>query len=168
MNIFTKLTSVLAAVLLTSGPGLARIEDNTDELLDLVSQSGVEVTVNDSIYCLSGQYYGVYAWADDYRGIHLCPGDTVEPIDHATVRHEVMHAIQHCVNVKRQTSLDTSVLTPEKLKISADIHLTRRKLEQIAYMYSPEELPIEIEAFLAQELYTATQLMIMYEEHCVA
>lgn len=168
MNILTKLGSVLAAVVLTANPSSARIEHNTDDLLSMVSKSGVDVTINTSEYCRTGHYLGVYAWTDTYRSIHLCPGDTIDPIDHATVRHEVMHSIQHCVNINRQTSWDTPVLSPQKLKKSADIYLTRRKLEQIAFMYETDELPIEIEAFVAQELYTATQLMTMYQQHCVS
>ena len=42
------------------------------------------------------------------REMHLCPGATVDAIDHATVRHEAIHAVQHCVNVARGTVVQYS------------------------------------------------------------
>ena len=71
---------------------------------------------------------GVYRSRGFQRQLILCTGDVVDADDHDTVRHEVTHAIQHCVNVIRGTSLNTPINDVGELVNDARIVLGQNDL----------------------------------------
>ena len=87
-NILVGLTS---AVLLFPTPPLARVEASTQDLLKVMMDNGIQVTVNDPEVC-DGTYHGKYQWAGMKRWMFLCPGEVTDAADHDTVRHEAVHA----------------------------------------------------------------------------
>ena len=65
------------------------------------------------------------------RAFILCPGDEVMLLDHMVVRHEAVHAIQHCVNMARGTSVFTPIINDdEKLDGLGAVHLTLSDTDQ--------------------------------------
>ena len=79
---------------------------NTKELINTLRRSGIQLTIN-GIDCDLGITHGTYSYNGIRRAMLLCPGESFDPIDHATVRHETWHAIQHCINVSRGTAMTT-------------------------------------------------------------
>ena len=100
-----KIFGALAAATLSVMPAAATVDENTSDLINYVESQGIPVFVNDHAACDSQQYLGVYFHRGMQRQIVLCPGNHVDALDHAVVRHEVWHAIQHCVNTARGTSI---------------------------------------------------------------
>ena len=83
------------------------------------------------------------------------------------VRHEVVHAIQHCVNAARGTSTDTAVIDdPDQLLVWAREHLTRREIQWIQDTYPRDQWMTEIEAFAGARAYTSSELEEMFLEIC--
>ena len=102
------------------------------------------------------------------RQMALCPGQTVDPIDHATVRHEVWHAIQHCMNTMRQTPFTTPVLEDlDKLTELINEGLTVEQVNFIKANYPVEHWWVEFEANLAEGM-TAEQIEEMFVGACLA
>ena len=106
-------------------PGQARVESGTYPLIELIGESGIAVRFNND-ECESGEFLGVYKHMGMKRAFILCPGETVDATDHMVVRHEAIHAIQHCVNTARGTSVFTPVIEEEsELMEFVYEHLTR-------------------------------------------
>ena len=101
-------TAAIAGLALSIAPAHARVENETEQLLNLLNTTGVNVTINHPTHC-DGNVWGTYQFVGMKRQMNLCPGQSVDAIDHLTVRHETWHAIQHCVNVARGTAINTPV-----------------------------------------------------------
>ena len=147
-------------------PGQARIEEGTVPLLDLLDESGILISYNTSD-CDSDEYLGLYRHAGMRRQMVLCPGATVDADDHMVVRHETIHAIQHCVNVARGTSVLTPVIDDdEQLMEWVYEHLDRSFVENIKRVYPIEQWRIEFEAFAGMHAYTSEELAEMFRQAC--
>ena len=156
----------LAAVF-TAMPSLARVEPETKQLLDTLQSGGIVLSFNDAEMCTGG-YLGRYRFLGMIRELALCPGPSVEAIDHATVRHEAWHAIQHCVNTMRQTPFNTPVQHDyEQLTAYINEGLSEKTVSFIKRSYPQEHWWIEFEANLA-ELLTATEIEELFREACMA
>ena len=167
-SIIKSLLAATAGLVLSVAPAHARVEANTDELLNLLNTTGVSVTINDPQYC-NETTYGTYVFRGMQRQMNLCPGSTVDAIDHNTVRHETWHAIQHCVNTARGTAPNTPV--QQDINELAEVVNTTLSSEVVNFIkanYSDDELLIEFEAFAAAELFTATELIKIYTDACTA
>ena len=93
----------------------------------------------------------------------LCPGATVDADDHMVVRHEAIHAIQHCVNVARGTHVLTPVIQDERQLLAwVREYLTEEQIENIMRVYEPSHWLIEFEAFAGMHAYTADELAEKY------
>ena len=163
---FKKLLLAAAAATATLLPVGAEVQPGTFELMETINSHGVLVTVNHPD-CEGGGYYGAYRWLGMKRELRLCPGDTVDAIDHNAVRHETVHAIQHCVNAAR--GLDNSHPVNDdvdELMSWAREHLTMREIQWIQRSYDKSEWLIEIEAFAGAEAYTAAELQEMFLDAC--
>ena len=158
--------SALAA-LAFAVPGQARIEDGTKPLLELIDSAGIAVRFNTSD-CDSDKYLGIYRHQGMKRAFILCPGETVDAVDHMVVRHEAIHAIQHCVNVARGTHVLTPVIQ-DKGQLMAFVrkHLSEEMLKKIMDNYEPSHWLIEFEAFAGMHAYTADELAEMFTKACV-
>jgi len=169
MNRITKmLAGVTAGIALSVTPLLAsaRVDPNTDDLLKLLQSGGINVYV-DSNHC-DGSVHGQYRFAGMRREFIVCTGDEVDANDHDTVRHETVHAIQHCVNVARGTDIFTPVMDYDRLTDMVNTHMSAEKVTWIKSIYPQQHWWVEFEAFLIADLANASELMEMFSEACMA
>ena len=157
----------MAAVAMTVTPAASRVESGTAPLIDLIGNSGIVVRYNSSD-CDSDEYLGLYRHRGMQRAFILCPGDDVDALDHMVVRHEAIHAIQHCVNVMRGTSVYTPIVQDvnELMEFVYD-HLSIQEVENIKRAYAKEHWLIEFEAFAGMHAFTANELAEMFTQACL-
>ena len=156
--------AVAAPVLATPSRGTVPDSDFTSyNLLQVMQANGVMVTINENC---KPNVLGAYMWTGMKRTMVLCPGDTVDPIDHATVRHEAWHAIQHCVNVARGTHKDTPVESTDKLVSYVNRFLTEETVNSIKASYPKSQWPTELEANVAEVLFSPEELSKLFLKAC--
>ena len=162
-----KLLAGLVAGMALAVPGEARVERGTIPLLELLETGGIAVRYNSSD-CASGEYLGLYRHSGMKRAMILCPGATVDAEDHMVVRHEAIHAIQHCVNTARGTSIYTAVINDDDdLMAFAREWLTEAQIEEIKRLYPMEHWRIEFEAFAGMNAYSSDELAEMFTKACL-
>ena len=156
----------LAAVTAVSimSPAMARVESGTVDLMEGLAANGIKVTINQNC---DGTAYGTYSFAGMKRVMHLCPGDTVDAIDHETVRHEAIHAIQHCVNVGRGTPINDPVLSYGELRDLVNTHLSVERVNWIKETYPESHWLVEFEANVMADIATADEILEFFTEACV-
>jgi hypothetical protein len=148
-------------------PGQARVEQGTIPLIALLETGGIAVRYNSSD-CESGEYLGLYRHRGMKRAMVLCPGATVDAEDHMVVRHEAIHAIQHCVNVARGTHIFTPIINDDaELMAFARKHLSDEYIESIKKHYDMNHWRIEFEAFAGMNAYTADEIAEMFTKACL-
>ena len=157
----------LAAIGFAASPVLATTDFTTQDLLDVLENGGVSITVN-SDTCDS-TFYGRYEWSGMRRRIHLCPGDSVDPIDHSTVRHETWHAVQHCVNVLRGTN-DRDPVHEDQAKLITMVNniVPANEIAYIKAQYPQEQWLSEFEATAAEHALTAEEIADNFIDVCVS
>jgi len=166
MSIIKKLCLAAITAVATILPVSAEIQPGTDSLIRTIDENGILVTINHE-ECATGTYSGQYRWLGFQRELRLCPGRTVDARDHETVRHEVIHAIQHCVNVARGTSTNMSIIDdPDMLMDFAEANLTPREIEWITQTYPRSQWLTELEAFAGANAYTSSELEELFIEVC--
>jgi len=147
-------------------PVAAEVQPGTSSLLETIDENGILVTINHP-ECAAGIYNGQYRWLGFQRELRLCPGHTVDARDHETVRHETIHAIQHCVNVARGTSTNTPVMDDvDQLMSWARQYLSMREIRWIEKTYDRSQWLTEIEAFAGAKAYTSTELEELFLAAC--
>ena len=163
-----KLVLAAVAAAATFMPVMAEVQSGTESLLRTVEEGGILVTYNVDA-CATDNAHGSYRWAGLRREIRLCPGRTVDAIDHETVRHEVLHALQHCVNAARGTSMDTPIITdPDEFKEFVIANLSQQAIRRVMRVYPRDQWPTELEAFAGSNAYTAEQLEVFFRQVCMA
>ena len=165
---FNKILSAVTAVAMTAAPSFARIDAGTRDLINTVDASDITVQI-DSQYCIDNPgFHGVYRYHGFKRQLILCPGGEVDADDHNTVRHEVWHAIQHCVNVGRGTDLDYPVNDDHAQVVEDARTLLDPKYFQFIMNSYPEEVWLsEFEANIAAYLFDAEELEDMFKKVCL-
>ena len=168
MNIIKSLVGALGAAALSASPALARIESNTGELLDHISDAGVQVLINQNCNHRGGGYLGMYQYTSNLSQarVTLCPGKVIDAEDHETVRHEVMHVIQSCVNLRRGTPDNTPVSDYDDLVDLVNQHVPDYDVDHIHASYPRDQWAVEYEAFLAEYALTATDLIELFDDAC--
>ena len=147
-------------------PAAAEVQPGTASLIETIDENGILVTINHE-ECATGMYNGQYRWLGFQREMRLCPGDVVDAGDHNTVRHETIHAIQHCVNVARGTNTDTPVIDDvNELMTWARQHLTMREIQRIQRVSDRSQWLTEIEAFAGARAYTSSELEEIFLDAC--
>ena len=147
-------------------PVAAEVQPGTASLIETIDENGILVTINHE-ECATGTYNGQYRWLGFQRELRLCPGASVDARDHETVRHETIHAIQHCINVARGTNTDTPVMDDvDQLLSWARQHLTMREIEWIQSAYDRSQWLTEIEAFAGARAYTSSELEELFLAAC--
>ena len=147
-------------------PVQAEIQPGTGDLLETLDKEGILVTIN-SDDCLTNGSDGQYRWLGFKREMVLCPGSTVDADDHNTVRHETIHAIQHCINVTRRTNLNTPIIqNPNDLMKFVNSHLSQDEIDWVTSMYDRSQWLTELEAFAGAEAYTASELEKLFLDAC--
>ena len=163
-----KLVLAAIAAAATFMPVAAEVQPGTESLLRTVEEGGILVTYNVDA-CNTDNAHGSYRWAGLRREIRLCPGRTVDAIDHETVRHEVLHALQHCVNAIRGTSMDTPIITDrndfEEFVVE---NLSQEYINRVLRVYPRDQWPTELEAFAGANAYTAAELEKFFRQVCMA
>ena len=148
-------------------PAQARFEQGTKPLIDLIGSSGIAVRYN-TADCASGEFLGMYRHRGMQRAFILCPGETVNADDHMVVRHEAIHAIQHCVNAARGTHVFTPIIDNDtQLMEFVYEHLSSEMVEQIKRVYPVEQWRIEFEAFAGMHAYTSDELAELFRKACL-
>jgi hypothetical protein len=147
-------------------PVQAEIQEGTSRLLETIDKEGILVTIN-SDACLTNGANGQYKWLGFKREMVLCPGDTIDANDHNTVRHEVIHAIQHCINLTRRTNFDTPIIqhVPDLMKF-VNTHLSQQEINSITSVYDRSQWLTELEAFAGAKAYTSSQLEKFFIDAC--
>ena len=162
-----KLLGAVAAIAMAVSPAGARVERGTIPLIELIGSSGIAVRYNSSD-CDSDEYLGIYKHRGMQRAFILCPGDDVDATDHMVVRHEAIHAIQHCVNVMRGTSVFTPIVQDaDELMKFVYAHLSIQDVENIKRAYDKKHWLIEFEAFAGMHAFTADELAEMFTQACL-
>ena len=162
-----KILGAAAAIAMAVSPAAARIESGTTPLIKLIGSSGIAVRYN-SADCATGEYLGLYRHRGMQRAFVLCPGDSIDATDHMVVRHEAIHAIQHCVNVMRGTSLYTAIISDDdELMAFVNEHLDDEAIANIKRVYPVEQWRIEFEAFAGMHAYTADELAELFTQACL-
>ena len=147
-------------------PVAAEIQPGTSSLLETIEAEGILVTINPD-NCLTNGANGQYRWIGFRREVILCPGDTIDAIDHNTVRHEVVHAIQHCINVARGTSLDTPIVdNKDQFAEFIRANLTEEEIHWVTSMYDESQWLTELEAFAGAKAYTSSELEEIFINVC--
>ena len=167
LSMIKRLLLAAAAAAATMLPVSAEIQPGTKNLVNTINDNGVLVTVNDP-EC-TDEFNGQYRFRGFQRWMLLCPGETVDADDHNTVRHETIHAIQHCVNTARGTSVFTPIINDDKAFSDFVLYyLSEDMIEWIVDAYPSEQWDIELEAFAGAKAYTASELTEMFLDACVA
>ena len=147
-------------------PVQAEIQEGTSRLLETLDREGILVSINPD-KCLTNGANGQYRWLGFQREMILCPGDTVDADDHNTVRHETIHAIQHCFNVARGTDMDTPIIDdPDEFGKFIRANLTESEIKWVTEMYDKSQWPTELEAFAGAKAYTSSELEKLFLDMC--
>ena len=163
---FKKLLIAAVAAAATFVPVGAEVQAGTTSLLETISSNGILVTINHDD-CLTNGSNGQYRWLGFQREMRLCPGRTVDADDHNTVRHETIHAIQHCVNAARGTSTDAPIINnPNDFANFVMDNLTQEDIEWVKSMYDESQWLTELEAFAGANAYTSSELEKLFLDAC--
>ena len=161
-----KLLIAAVAAAATFVPVGAEVQAGTTSLLETISSNGILVTINHD-ECLTNGSNGQYRWLGFQREMRLCPGQTVDADDHNTVRHETIHAIQHCVNAARGTSTDAPIINnPDDFANFVMANLTQEDIEWVKSMYPESQWLTELEAFAGANAYTSSELEGLFLDAC--
>ena len=164
MKLLKNLAIAAITAIATVTPAMARVEDGTANLLRLLADNGINITINEEC---DGTYYGAYSFVGMKREMHLCPGASVDAVDHSAVRHEALHAIQHCVNVARGTAVNTPVMDMDDLVEAVNNELPESVVTFVKENYSPELWAVEMEANLLERIATADEIAEFFVDACV-
>lgn len=153
------------AALATALPVQARVENQTHQLLNMLDEDGVVVMVN-STECVRMPIHGAYiTYTDGSRSMVLCPGAQWDAEDHSTVRHEMAHALQHCVNEKRNTPRDTPIIQDRtELARLVNTYVPDHQVVFIKSSYPKEKWLVEFEANFVERVMTSSQLIELWNE----
>jgi len=162
-----KLLTAALAALTVCMPVKAAVDPNTDDLIRTLQSDGIQVSFNSS-RCKPG-LHGSYRFrpSNGYRLMTICSGMEFDAQDHSTVRHEAIHAIQHCANKNRGTNYNTPLLNdPVRFQQEVFSKLYVKEIEGIQRIYDRTEWQIEYEAFLYERTMTAAQISELFEKVC--
>ena len=158
------MTAALAAVSFAL-PVSAEIQPGTPQLIKTVAKH-MTVVFNKGATCSNPGVVGSYQLSN--KTLTLCPGLEVDADDHDTVRHEVWHAIQHCLSSPGATSLEpvVEVGTKDYWNLVAD-NLSIKQAKFIQESYPERHWHVENEAFVAASTLTSAQIEDIFIKSCV-
>ena len=164
MNKFLKRAFLaLSAAALTTAPAFARVEAGTNALLRLLEQRGSNVVINPSD-CRTAQYAGYY---EDQTLAVCIDTQQADADDHDTVRHEAIHAIQHCVAEKNgRQGLIPIIRDSDDYANFVTSVLTPQGIERIKETYPQHAWLVEFEAFAAAHVLSAEDIAQLFVKHC--
>ena len=156
------MTAALAACSIAL-PAAATIQPGTSSLIETVSES-LNVFINDDS-CTPG-VAGSYQLSN--KTLTLCPGTDIVADDHDTVRHEVWHAIQHCLTKDLSKGLEPVVTkgTDDWWDLIGS-NLSLKTASWIHESYLKSQWDVEYEAFVMASTLTSSQIEDMFIKACV-
>ena len=138
------------------------------DLLETIDESDIDLRIDTPFCEQNPNVYGVYRSRGLQRQLILCTGGSVDADDHDTVRHEVSHAIQHCINAARGTHRNTPIVTdPQRLVATAIEVLGQERVEYIQRVYPRAHWLVEFEANIMAEIFTSAEIEQMFAEYCL-
>ena len=164
-RLIKRLCLAVTGLSLSITPSFASTTRTTADLLQLMDDSGITIVFNGP-RCNSG-IDGAYQWTGIARRMILCIDDQVDANDHNTVRHETIHAIQHCKNTVYGRPATTPLMEPEQVVHVARNVLTFDEITAIKRMYPQDQWLVELEAFSGAKVLDAEDLMAAFEEWCL-
>ena len=166
MKLIKSFALAAATALFTVTPSLARVDEGTSSLLEAARDNGIAIVIN-SRECRLDNIHGSYQTIAMRRRMVLCPGESVDAIDHATVRHEVAHAIQHCVNQARGTDRNTPILSDmDALARFVNEGVPAETIQFIKANYPQDHWLLEFEANYIELNMTASEIETMFRKAC--
>ena len=169
MKLYKKLFGAIAGCALAIAPVSATVDEGSPSLIKTLDASGINISFNSPEHCSSDEYLGVYIHRGMQRALALCPGATVDPIDHAVVRHEAWHAIQHCVSVVRGTPLNTPIQeNTSALMAEVYEYLDESYIRVVQENYDRSQWLLELEANVAMVALTAAEIEEIFLMACTA
>lgn len=165
---FKHLLIAAVAAVSTVLPAQARVERSTERLLQVISPN-VLIAINDTkcdTHNIHGAYVTIGTGAGHGRKMVLCPGDgKAKAIDHSTVRHEMVHVLQHCVNVQRGTPRNTPIIQDiDKLAGLVNTYVPEDQVTFIKSSYPQHKWLVEFEANYGERAFSSTQLIELWDE----
>ena len=165
---FKHLLIAAVAAVATVLPAQARVEHGTQRLLEVISPN-VLIQLNTD-ECDTHNIHGAYITVGDGPGygrtMVLCPGHgKAKAIDHSTVRHEMVHVLQHCVNIQRGTHRNTPIIQDtDQLAKLVNKYVSSDDVIFIKSSYPREKWLVEFEANYGENAFTSTQLIELWNE----
>ena len=144
-------------------PGFATVQPGTLPLIETVEET-LDVSINPPS-CEPG-VAGSYKLST--RTLVLCPGMDIDADDHDTVRHEVWHAIQHCLTTDMSQGLQPVITkdTDDWWELVGD-NLTIKQTAWIHKMYPESHWNVEYEAYAMASSLTSSQIQDLFIRACV-
>tara|TARA_R110002012_G_C11564858_1_gene603750 strand:+ start:314 stop:802 length:489 start_codon:yes stop_codon:yes gene_type:complete len=159
---FKPLAALIAATTL-SVPAVATVDPGTPHLLKTLNEYGVTVLYNPP--GCGGRWLGMYSTD---KVMKLCYSGRPTAQDHDTVRHETMHALQHCAALRRGDTrgiVPLAINTSERQQWVSSV-LRTGEINQIKSVYPARVHQIELEAFAGAAHYTSTELATLVSKWC--
>jgi len=166
-QLFKQLGLAVTGLVMSVTPSLAATTSTTADLLQHLDENGITIVFNTE-RCNSG-IDGAYQWTGMARRMILCTNENgVDENDHNTVRHETIHAIQHCKNAVYGRPENTPLMEPETVyEVARDV-LTFSQINSIKRLYPQDQWLVELEAFAGAEVLSADDLINAFNEWCIA
>lgn len=153
---------LVSALSLAVSPVSARVDGYTSTLLRTAQDVGITLALNPT-RC-DGSYHGMYS---TNRVLTVCYKGVPTANDHDTVRHEAIHAAQHCAAAKRgyPNTLQT-ILQGERLQKFIRENLDERTIMEIVSHYPQSHHAVELEAFASAAVYTSEEVAGILKSWC--
>ncbi len=166
MKLLKQLGLAVTGLVMSVTPSLATTTATTADLLSHLDENGISIVFN-SPRCNSG-IAGAYQWTGMARRMVVCLGDDgVDADDHNTVRHETIHAIQHCKNAVYGRPATTPLMEPHHVyQVARDV-LTFSQINAIKSTYPQEQWLVELEAFAGAEVLSNDDLINAFNNWCL-
>ena len=162
MKVFTTVAGLMSALTLVVSPVTARVDSYTSTLLRTAQDVGITLALNPT-RC-DGSYHGMYSTD---RVLTICYQDVPGAEDHDTVRHEAIHAAQHCAAAKRgYPNTIQPILQGERFKEFVRNSLDERTIMQIVANYPRAHHAVELEAFASAAVYTSEEVAGILKSWC--
>ena len=162
MKLLNYLAASAVAAVSMALPALAKVDPNSTDLLQTLTEYGVTVQYNSSA-CSQG-FQGRYSTA---KVMTLCYKGPPTASDHDTIRHETFHYLQHCAALHRgESGIVPLAINPTLRNQWISQVLRRGHIDQIQQLYPARVHQIELEAFAAAHHYTANDLIGMIHSWC--
>ena len=163
MHIIRSLMAAAGAVCLSFTPAIAR---TSQDLIDTIRDVGVNVHINGD-HCTGG-YFGKFSFNAErnFGRVVLCPGPTVDPIDHATVIHEAMHVAQYCYNKRLGRPHNTPILDYDELVEKVNKYVHEDEVVFVKSSYERDVWLVEFEASLAENIFSQADMIEIVNTVC--